>query len=546
MDGHNNVHIHTPRWAPGYTLLLLCAITLSPCRVAASGVQAEPTQAQLQGIVQSLERYAVAEMQAARVPGLAMAVVQSDRVIYARGFGVRKQGRPGAVDENTLFEIGSLTKSFTATLMAMLVDDGKLSWTDPMVQHMADFRMKTPWVTREMQIADILCHRSGMPGYQLDAMELLGFQRPDIVKAVRWVVPVSSFRSAYAYSNTLYLAAGQLIEATRGHSWEEELSAKLLQPLDMRASTGDPDAVMPGNVASGHMILSDGSLWPIPANWRYGYALKTAGPAGGIYSNVVDMAQWLRFQLANGGVDGKQLVSTDNLAVTRAPRTLIASDPSGSSQSYAMGWIYAALAPQPLLWHNGSTGGMHSAAGLIPGSNVGVVILANATSAVPEKVLGEFYALYFQPWSAANSDGATVSSLATPLSDALSASVAQDVQHPRIAPMSAAQLERLADADVSPAADQREFNRYAGAYWNPAYGRFTVEIQNQRLVMIMGPAHIAAPMVHFRGNVFIATVPDYPELQLPVQFLVDRTGLVTGLLVPPLGDVNGGRFKRQS
>jgi len=523
-------------FVPAIFFVFSFASGLSRAQVSASPV--EPTEAELQQILDMLESYAVDQMNSTHIPGMAYAIVKGDQIIYAKGFGVRKQGEPEVVDENTLFEIGSNTKAFTATLIAMLVDDGKLNWTDRVEQHLTDFQMKEPWVTHEMQVTDILCNRSGMPGYQLDAMALLGFQRPAIVRAVRWVEPVTSFRSAFAYSNTLYIAAGQLIEEKRGHSWEEDLRERLLQPLGMNSSTGDPDALPTANVATGHIVLSDGSLWPIPEDWRYAYMLKTDGPAGSIYSNVTDMAQWLRFQLANGKIDNKQLISSENLAVTRAPRTLETSDISGALSSYAMGWMYTAASPLPLLWHNGGTSGMHSAVGFVPGADIGIVVLTNAEPVdVPDNVMFVFHFLYFNYQAVTNLAGNTLGRSATqPDLAAFQTSI-------RKLHFSSAAVLNF-DTNVGSDSANDRLSRFAGAYLNPAYGRITVEVQDQSLVTTMGPAKIKFPLVRYRANIFIGALPDYPENEIPVEFKVGPRGSVTGVVVYGLEDVNGGLFEK--
>lgn len=501
-----------------------------------------PSQAELQGILDLLETFAVDQMHSAHIPGMAYAIVKDDQIIYAKGFGVRKQGESDAVDENTLFAIGSNTKAFTATLVAMLVDDGKLKWTDRVVQVLDEFQMKDPWVTHEMQVTDILCHRSGMPGYQLDNMVLLGFQRPEIVRAARWVQPVTSFRSAFAYSNTLYLAAGQLIEAKRGHSWEEDLSVHLLQPLAMNFTTGDPDALPSANVATGHFLLSDNSVWPIPENWRYSYIQKTVGSAGSMYSNVLDLAQWLRFQLADGRIDNTQLVSRDNLAVTRAPRTLITSDISGPHSSYAMGWRYEAdsVSPRPILWHDGAISGMLSAIGFVPGADIGIVVLTNAEPVeLPTQVMFAFFYLYFNYQAVPNLASDLL--IRSAIQSALPA--IQTTFHKP--PSFSTAIRKPQAIDLSnQSLDGHKLNRFVGAYVNPAYGRITVKMQNNNLVSTIGPAKIQIPLVRYRGDFFIGAFPDYPENDILVEFKVSPGGFTTGAVVLGYEDVNGGFFKK--
>jgi len=507
-----------PRFAVALGLVA-CLVSVCTSLNAAEHVVSD---SEMQGILGQLEDYAVGEMQKQAVPGMAYAVVKDDQIVYAKGFGVREAGGSQAVNKDTVFEIGSTTKAFTATLVGMLVDDRKLAWTDPVTTHLPDFKMKDPWVTRQMEVVDLLCQRSGMPEYSLDTMSLLGFQRPAVTRAVRWVVPDTSFRTTFEYVNTLYVAAGQLIEAKRGRTWEEDLSERLLQPLDMNSSTTDPDAARAsGNLATGHVVLSDGSLWPIPEGWTYAGWLQTYGPAGGIYSNVVDMAQWIRFQLHGGELDGTRLVSPESMAAMRAPRTFIGNDVTGSSASYALGWIGVSEAPEPFFWHNGGTFGMHSIIGFIPGAGVGIVLLTNTDgNDVPEMVLRRFYDLYFHK----------------PLDEQAPPLRGVDTRRPfAFQPIRGTAHPLPADA----------ISRFVGSYVNPAYGRFTVDVRSGVLVLTMGPARIEAPMMHIQGNIFVATLPDYPEGEMPVRFVANSDGAVTAMIVPLCADVDGGQFAKE-
>src|SRR5262245_41694342 len=264
-------------------------------------------------ILATLEAYAQTAQEQWNVPGLAIAVVKDDQVIYAKGFGVKRVGDTDPVDPDTVFQIGSTSKAFTAALVAMQVDDGKFTWTDRVIDHLSSFEMGDPWVTREFQVADLMTQHSGMPAYAGDGMAILGYPADYIVSKMKLIEPVTSFRSEFAYVNNLFLVAAALARTTSGQSWADGLDARVFRPLGMRSSSSGQDAFEAATNAAAPHKLVDGKVTAFAANapqlaWAYTY-----GPAGGVNSTVRDMAQWLRLLLGNGTFAGTQIVSADNL-----------------------------------------------------------------------------------------------------------------------------------------------------------------------------------------------------------------------------------------
>src|SRR5213596_214881 len=206
-------------------------------------------------VPRDFDAYVARVMRDFEVPGLAIAVVQDGRVLLAKGYGVRKLGDPAPVDDKTLFGIASNTKAFTATALGILVEEGKLRWDAPVIDYLPWFAMYDPYVTRELTIRDLLVHRSGLG---LGAGDLLWwptstYDRKEIARRLRFIKPATSFRSAYAYDNVLYLVAGQLIEKVSGQSWEDFVRTRILQPVGMTGSTvRHSDAATSGNVATTH------------------------------------------------------------------------------------------------------------------------------------------------------------------------------------------------------------------------------------------------------------------------------------------------------
>jgi len=192
-------------------VILLAVFVLQAGILFAQDKIVKPTDEELKEILADFDLYAAKAMTDWKVPGMAIGIVDNGTLIFAKGFGVKRAGGKDPVTENTIFQIGSTSKAFTATLMAMLVDRGDVRWEDKVIDHVPDFMMHDPWVTREYQVLDLLSQRSGMPGYAADLLFFLGYDRPYIKQAIRHIEPVSSFRSKYAYQNVLWLVAGDIV-----------------------------------------------------------------------------------------------------------------------------------------------------------------------------------------------------------------------------------------------------------------------------------------------------------------------------------------------
>ena len=336
------------------------------------------------------------------VPGIAVAVVKDGQVVLERGWGVREIGKPAPVDEHTLFAIASNTKAFTAASLSMLADEGKLSLDDRVVDHLPGFRMSDPYVTGQMRIRDLLTHRSGLG---LGAGDLLfwpgsDYRNEEVVRRLKDVPLKTGFRERYAYDNILYAVATRVIEEVSGQSYAQFLQQRFLDPLGMGGTRFNADALRPGdNVATGHAKADFTTLRPtFPLTWH------NAAGAGGIYSSVHDMGRWMRAQLAGGTFTDPQgneqrlfsrerqkemwsLLSPMPIAEPPVPQ-LAAARPD--FLGYGEGWITSSYRGEKLVWHTGGWPGMVSRVTLVPGRNLGVVVLTN------QEAGGAFNALTMQ------------------------------------------------------------------------------------------------------------------------------------------------------
>lgn len=326
----------------------------------------------------ALDRYVAKAARDWKVPGLAIAVVKGDSLVFAKGYGVIEQGKPARVNEHTRFAIGSTTKAMTVTALAMLADEGKLSFDDRVIDHLPDFRLHDAWATREVTIRDLLTHRTGLPG--TDLLWVFDSYPPnEILRRMRYVEPESSFRSHWEYQNVMYALAGAIVEQASGMSWADFLRKRIFEPLGM-TETIPLVAELPGkpNVAVPHDEI-DGSVQAV--------SIRTTDPvaaAGSVWSSVHDMSIWMRFVLDSGRVGDNRLVKPETFREMVAPeiRAPMAEYPALRLAkphffSYALGWFVQDYQGETVWMHTGSIDGMSAIIGLLPGQRVGVYVLGN-------------------------------------------------------------------------------------------------------------------------------------------------------------------------
>jgi CubicO group peptidase (beta-lactamase class C family) len=325
------------------------------------------------------------------VPGMAIAIVKDGKVVAARGFGVRKLGDDAPVDGKTLFEVASNSKVFTAVALAMLVDEGKLAWDDPVTKHLPDFQMYDAYVTREMTIRDLLIHRSGLG---LGAGDLLWwpttqFTTDEIIHKLRYIKPATSFRSAYAYDNLLYIVAGKIIAQKSGKSWGATVRERILNPVGMSTTTTSlAENAGNANLAHSHSKINGkiSVVTPVPADNAVG--------AVGINTNAEDIARWMNVLLA-GGVTGKDAAGKETrlfsarqnseIFTPQTPIAIGAGNPKLAATkpnffSYGLGMQLRDYKGRKVALHGGALLGFYSRVVLVPEENLGIAILTNAES----------------------------------------------------------------------------------------------------------------------------------------------------------------------
>jgi CubicO group peptidase (beta-lactamase class C family) len=320
-----------------------------------------------------------AALAAWEVPGVAVAVVRDAEVVYLRGHGVRERGKPDPLTPDTLFPIASCTKAFTTTAMAMLVDEGKMGWDDPVRKHLPWFKLSDPLADANVTLRDLVTHCTGLAGH-----DLLWYRSPwdrdDIIRRAGRLPLKHSFRSTFQYQSTMFAAAGACVEAASGLPWEQFIQKRLLDPLGMTATCFTSTAAERSpDHASPHRKDARGELAVIP--W---YPLTRPDPAGSVVSNARELARWVQFQLGDGSFGGRRLVSAQNLAETHSPQMVIrlegnarAMNPDTNQLDYGLGWVLQDYRGQFLVSHAGAIDGFRAHVTLVPHARLGLVLLNN-------------------------------------------------------------------------------------------------------------------------------------------------------------------------
>lgn len=452
------------------------------------------------------DAYVNAALATWKVPGVAIAIIRNDSIVYAKGYGVREVGKRDAVTDQTLFAIGSASKAFTSASIAMLVDEGKLRWDDPAAKYLANFQMYDPYATRELSIRDILSHRSGLSrgdllwyGSELD--------REEILRRVRFLQPSWSFRSQFGYQNLMYLAAGQVVAHVANTNWDDFVTRRIFQPLGMTNSNTSTKALAGrADVATPHSEMED-TVRAIP--WRN---IDNVAPAGSINSSVVDMAQWVRLQLGKGKYQGKQLVSAAQIEEMHSPHTIIKQDvywkmlfPGVNFFEYGMGWFLQDYRGKKLVHHGGNIDGMSALVAMIPDDNYGMVVLSNLNGTpLPSMLMYKTFDLHLKAppkdWSA-DRRKAYESIVAA----------GKDAQ------------KRMEAQRVTGTKPSLALAEYAGVYSDSMYGDARVQANGGRLTITRGPA-FAADLDHWNYDTFRASWRDRTLGKTFVSFRLGATG----------------------
>ena len=421
------------------------------------------------------------------VPAIAVAVVQNDKVVYLKAVGVKELGKSDPVTPDTLFEIASTTKAFTTTALAMLADEKKLSWDDPVRKHLEYFHLADPYADSTVTLRDLASHRTGLSRHD----EIWDYDptlsREQVIRSISTVKLSKPIHTSYHYNNIMFSTAGEVVAAVAKMPWEEFVRTRIFSPLGMTHTRVAASDFKSSDHATGHSY--DGKTGKMTPHEFVDY--NNIAPAGAIKSSARDMAQWLRFQLANGAIDGKRLVSADALQETRTPQMVIRMEessrevaPETNILTYGLGWNVSDYRGELLVSHGGALNYFRTQVALLPKRNAAVVTMTNAgrgysVIALRNAILDRLLGGATRDWN----------------------TYLLDVEKRQDARAEARRKEREAKhrADTHPS---RELQAYAGTYENPAYGSVTVTVENDALALRY--KRLTMPLTHVHFDLFNA------------------------------------------
>ncbi len=507
-------------------LLLLALLTFSHVTTAQT----------LEERLKEIDEYAAKAGREWQVPGFSVAIVKDDRVVFVKGYGVRELGKPEPVDKDTLFAVASNTKAFTSAALATLVDEGKLKWDDRVTKYLPWFQLYDPYVTREMTVRDLLSHRSGLATFGGDLLWYeTTYSREEIVRRIRFLKPVHGFRSRYGYQNIMFLAAGEIVPAVTGKSWDDYVREKFFAPLGMtRTVTTYKQLTAAQNVATPHNEF-EGKVRVVHYS-----NVDSAGGAAVINSTANEMAEWVRLQLGRGTYQGKRIFSAAASREMWSPHMIVSGvsesaekfNPTSHFNLYGLGWGLSDYRGRKVVTHSGGLDGMTSRVALLPEENLGVVILTNSETPLQAflyyKVFDVFTGAPPRDWSA----------------DYLARVKAARERE-------AAEAKKVEEARVSNTKPSLPLSSYAGTYGGQMYGDAKVSEENGRLVVRLVPSpNYVGDLEHWHFDTFRLKWRDsvvYPYPRGWVTFQLDPQGKVSEMKIDvpnPDFDFKELEFKR--
>ncbi|HEX9955617.1 MAG TPA: serine hydrolase [Fibrella sp.] len=478
------------------------------------------------------------------VPGIAVAVVKDGKVVHAKGYGVRSLKTGQKVDENTAFGIASNSKAFTAAALGILMDEGKLTWDDKVIDYVPEFRMYNAYVTEEFTIRDLLTHRSGLGLGAGDLMfwpDSSNFTMKDIIHNLRYLKPVSGFRTKYDYDNLLYMVAGEVIERVSGKSWSAFVEERIMKPLQMNRSAGSyerlPDKV---NAIDAHAPVN-GKVQVINRDaFRFGYS------AGGINSSVADMSKWVIAQLNKGKYGdnlSKQLFSEKAHAEMWSPQTILPVSPTPVPpynthfSAYGLGWFLSDVKGLKQVTHTGGLAGMVTQVTLLPELQLGIIVFTNqqsgaAFNAVTNTIKDSYLSIPPTDWVARYSDRVK-------RGQEEADKIAKDIWEG---------IEKEQKANIA----KVDFAKYAGTYRDRWFGDVVLTQQGGNdspvrwLFRSVRSPKLAGELFHYKDNTFVVKWTNRSlDADAYLTFQVDETMKPVSIKMKPISPLTDFSFDFQ-
>ncbi|NNE68130.1 MAG: serine hydrolase [Pyrinomonadaceae bacterium] len=444
------------------------------------------------------------------VPGMAVAIVKDGKVVFAKGYGIKKLGGNDKVDADTVFAIASNSKAFTTASIAMLIDEGKIGgWDDKVSKYLPDFELYDPYVTKSLTIRDLVSHRVGLDTFSGDLLWYeTTYSTDEVLKRLRHLKPTRGFRSGFGYQNLMFTAAGKIVEKVSGKSWGEFVKERILKPLDMKNTTTSVKDVK-GNAAWPHNESGGNGLRALTHRGN----VDGAAPAAALNSSVNDVAKWLRMQLASGKSGDKQMISEKNMWEMHQPAVLLQVSPGAARfygskhfDTYGLGWAVWDYRGRKVVSHGGGLDGMISRTSMMPEENLGLVVLTNSENSVPTALQFKIYDVFMdadkRDWSAQFKGFA-------------------DARKKRADEA----WKKIVDARKADTKTTIPVESFAGTYSGELYGDATVSNENGKLVLRLVPApNFVADLEHWHYNTFRIKWRPSVAYNFPPGFVVFKIG----------------------
>lgn len=454
-----------------------------------------------------IDEYAQRAQKDWEVPGMAIAIVKDDRVVFAKGYGVTRIGSNERVNKDTLFAVASNSKSFTTASLAILIDEKKIGgWDDKVSRYLPEFRLYAPYVSQDLTIRDLVSHRVGLGTFSGDLLWYeTTYSADEILRRARYLKPTRGFRSGFGYQNLMFMAAGKIIERVSGKKWGDFVKERILTPLGMERTTTSIDeikdnAAFPHNESGGKglRVLHRGNV-------------NSAAAAAGLNSSVSDMARWLRLQLGEGVFEGKRMISEANMHQMHQPAVILPISkgsarfiPSRHFNMYGLGWGIWDFHGRKVISHGGGLDGMISRTAMMPEENLGLVVLTNSENSVPTilqyKILDIFTDSPDRDWNA------------------------EYLQFSKRAKASSAdRLKKLKEARKSGTSPSVPLADFTGVYGGEMYGDAEIIEKNGKLVLSLKPApNFIADLEHWHYDTFRIRWRPSVAYNFPPGFVVFR------------------------
>ncbi len=439
-------------------------------------------------------------MQDYNVAGMSVALIRDGQIVSAEGYGLRDAAQELPMTADTVLPIGSITKTFTSLALGMLADEGKLSWDAPVISYIPSLKLSNAYLTENVTIRDLMCHRTGVPKYDLQAIYCVMEDGEEMVRSLEYLETNAAFRTKLQYSNQMVSLAGYLVEVLSGKPYQEFVKERIFAPLGMESTDFEIESLAKYEKTSKGYVFANGTFIEPPYMHLGAFA-----PSGAIVSSACDMAKYALFQLGDGTWEGERLISAENLAETHKPQVIgtpyFWNFEEFQSTEYGLGWFTDIYRGVKMIGHGGNTNGFSAQLTLLPAQNAALVALSNATSSFAVNALGHIFAdetlgvAKIPDWSGRF----------------------QEIFNNLMTGMMAG-LQARAEAKVPDTTPSLDLAAYAGTYVHPGFGEMQFALTEQGLAGTWNGK--PAMLIHYNYDEFDLMLPMLGQ-SVPVYFKVE-------------------------